>query len=155
MKSQTETLFKTALNRAQYLLAMREHGAKELKLKLLQKIPALGETPGLVDDVIDYCRQQNWQSDARYIESYVRMALEKGQGALKIRHALLQSTTDAAQVDVELALDELDWIDIARSVLIKKYGDTRQPVDLKEHARRLRFLQSRGFSAAQCYKAFK
>lgn len=155
MKSQTSTLFKTALNRAQYLLAMREHGAKELKIKLLQKIPELGETPGLVDEIIVYCRQQGWQSDARYIESYVRMAIEKGQGALKIRHALLQATDDMAQVEAELGLDETDWLDVARAVLIKKYGDTRRPTERKEHARRLRFLQSRGFNAAQCYKAFK
>lgn len=155
MKLQTNTLFKTALNRAQYLLAMREHGAKELKIKLLQKIPELAETPGLVDEVIDYCRQQNWQNDARYIESYVRMALEKGQGALKIRQALLQATDDTAQIDAELALDEADWLEIARAVLIKKYADARRPLERKEHARRLRFLQSRGFSAAQCYKAFK
>lgn len=155
MKPQTKELFKTALNRAQYLLAMREHGAKELKTKLLQKIPELIESPGLVDEVIVFCQQKNWQSDARYIESYVRMALEKGQGALKIRHALLRATTDITQVDAELALDDADWIDIARAVLNKKYGDARQPAERKEHARRLRFLQSRGFSAAQCYKAFK
>jgi regulatory protein len=43
---------------------------------------------------------------------------------------------------------------VARALLDKKYGETAKPAESKEQARRLRFLQSRGFSASQCYKAF-
>lgn len=165
MKSQTkfqnkpqptpQELFKTLVGRAQYLLAMREHGAKELKTKLLQKFAEYAPAPGLVDEVIQYCHEQNWQSDSRYVESYVRMAMEKGQGALKIRQGLMRACDDQALIQAHLNLGDDVWIEIARAQLEKKYGEANKPKERKEHARRLRFLQGRGFSGTQCYKAFK
>ncbi|UQB41577.1 regulatory protein RecX [Thiomicrospira microaerophila] len=153
-QNEDQGLFKTLVNRAQYLLAMREHGAKELSNKLIQKFPELEQRPGLVEKVVSYCQQQNWQSDARYIESYVRQAMEKGQGALKIRQGLSQASENGVLIAESLAFDDEVWIELARAVLEKKYGETTAPLEAKERARRLRFLQSRGFSASQCYKAF-
>lgn len=147
-------IYRQALRRALTLLAMREHGTKELRRKLLQKLPDLDTQPGLVDEVIAECQQSDWQSDARFVESYARMAREKGQGALKIRQALLRACDNKALIERELASDDQAWLAIARQVLIKKYGVTTRPDDRKEYAKRLRFLQSRGFSAEQCYKAF-
>lgn len=163
MKSQTnlykevssEDLFKTMLGRAQYLLAMREHGAKELKTKLCQKFAEYEQAPGLVDEVIRFCQQKNWQSDERYVESYVRMAMQKGQGPLKIRQALMRASNDQALMDAHLNLGDDVWCEIAQAALEKKYQDIHKPSERKEHAKRLRFLQSRGFSGSQCYKAFK
>jgi len=149
-----QRFFKTLVNRAQYLLAMREHGAKELKAKLEQKFPEAQSQPGLVEKAVEFCQQQNWQSDARYIESYVRQAIEKGQGALKIRQALMRASDDTLLIANSLALGDDVWIEVARALLDKKYGETAKPAEPKEQARRLRFLQSRGFSASQCYKAF-
>ena len=155
MKSQTKSeLYRQALNRAQSLLAMREHGGKELKRKLLQKLPDLGQQPGLVDEVLAECQAHNWQSNARYVESYTRMAREKGQGALKIRQALMQACDDKQLIDQALADNHQAWLEVAQQALLKKYGETKRPDDRKEYAKRLRFLQTRGFSAEQCYKAF-
>ncbi|MBE0494414.1 MAG: regulatory protein RecX [Thiomicrospira sp.] len=150
-----EDLFKKMLGRAQYLLAMREHGAKELKTKLCQKFAEYEQTPGLVDEVIRLCQQKNWQSDERYVESYVRMATQKGQGPLKIRQALMRASDDQASMDAHLNLGDDVWCEIAQAALEKKYQDAHKPTERKEHAKRLRFLQSRGFSGSQCYKAFK
>lgn len=150
-----QALFKIMLGRAQMLLAMREHGAKELAVKLQQKFEDYDGAASLVDQVIEFCQQQNWQSDARYVESYVRMAMEKGQGALKIRQKLMRASDSQSIIDAHLSLDDDVWCDIAREQLEKKYSDTQPPADRKEHAKRLRFLQSRGFSVSQCYKAFK
>lgn len=149
-----QRFFKELVNRAQSLLAMREHGAKELKRKLEQKFPEAQSQPGLVEKTVEFCQQQNWQSDARYIESYVRQAIDKGQGALKIRQVLMQASDDTVLIAEALALGDDVWIEVARALLDKKYGETAKPADPKEQARRLRFLQSRGFSASQCYKAF-
>jgi regulatory protein len=149
-----QRLLKELVNRAQYLLAMREHGAKELKTKLIQKFVALQQQPGLVDEVLLFCQQQNWQSDARYVEAYVRQAMEKGQGAMKIRSGLTQACDDLDLIAEALSVPDDVWVDIAREQLEKKYKDTTKPLDKKEQARRLRFLQSRGFSVSQCYKAF-
>ena len=155
MKSPTEVAFRQALVKAQSLLAMREHGAKELKQKLLQKCPDLQAIPGLVEEVIAYCQTHNWQSDARYIEAYVRMATEKGQGALKIRQHLQQASDQRDMIEQALACAEEDWLTIAQAALLKKYGEIARPVEAKDYAKRIRFLQSRGFTMSQCYRAFE
>lgn len=145
-----------AISRAQYLLAMREHGAKELKRKLLEKLPDLVAQPDLVAEVIEICQQNDWQSDTRYIESYTRMAIERGQGWLKIRHKLQETCDNKSLIEEHLQqFDNQIWLEQAQEVLEKKYGDLAKPKEPKEFAKRLRFLQSRGFSAEQCYKAFK
>lgn len=150
-------LVKLIQARAVYLLAMREHGSKELNVKLLQKFDyAQSENlPFLVDFVISECQENNYLSDERFIESYVRVAIEKGQGPYKIKQELQLKTAELDLVNAYLDLDESDWIDVASSVLEKKYGDTRKPKQIKEQAKRVRFLQSRGFSQNQIWKAFR
>ena len=143
--------------RAIYLLAMREHGSKELATKLNQKF-ASAETenlPFLVDFVVSKCQENNTLSDERYIESYVRMAIDRGQGPYKIRQKLQLRTDEHHLIADYLALDEGVWIEVAREVLGKKYGDVRKPAVAKEQAKRMRFLQSRGFSQNQIWKAFR
>lgn len=142
-------------NRAVSLLAVREHGRKELKYKLLQKCPEAQDQPGLVDSALDSLEQKGWLSDVRFIEQYVRQACEKGQGPYKIRQALQQRSDVNELIEGYLAMDDQDWADIARASLVKKYGDAQQPSQAKEQARRMRFLQSRGFSQSQIWKAFE
>lgn len=142
-------------NRAVALLAIREHGRKELKYKLLQKCPDAQNQPALVEFALDELEQKNWLSDERYIEQYVRQACEKGQGPYKIRQTLQQRSDANALIDGYLAMNDQDWAEIARESLIKKYGDAQQPTQAKEQVRRMRFLQSRGFSQSQIWKAFQ
>ncbi len=148
------------------LLATREHGAKELKRKLLSKFPETSELLSeyhevsgfierLVEKVIETCRQNGWQSDDRYLEQAVRNYAEKGQGPLKIRQTLQQACSDSNLISAYLDWDESDWIELAQSVLEKKYGDCRRPAEQKELAKRVRFIQSRGFVPNTVWKAFK
>ncbi len=152
--------------RAVYLLAMREHGAKELKQKLLQKFPETpellekkGAQPGLVQqlvvEVVKICQSNNWQSDERYLEQAVRNLAEKGQGPLKIQQKLQQACSDSSLISAYLDWGEFEWVELAQAVLEKKYGDCRKPTAPKEQAKRMRFLQSRGFSQGSIWKAFK
>ena len=48
---------------------------------------------------------------------------------------------------------DIDWCSCLRQARIKKFG-SRSPVDFKDKARQLRFLQYRGFSADQLQEAF-
>lgn len=148
------------------LLAMREHGSKELKQKLLTKFPETSELlaeyselPGLVKqlvtDVLILCQENNWQSDERYVEQAVRNYVAKGHGPQKIRQKLQQACYDNDLISAALDWDESDWADLAQTVLEKKYGDTQKPTEKKEQARRMRFLQSRGFSPSTIWKAFR
>lgn len=143
------------LARAQSLLAMREHGRKELAKKLTQKFSYCEQLETLVEQALDYCESQNWLSDERYVESYLRMAQAKGQGEIKCRQALLQSCGQLELIESAMRDYASNSAEIAYHALVKKYGDASRPADHKEFAKRLRFLQSRGFSVAQCYQAFK
>lgn len=147
------------------LLAMREHGARELKQKLLSKfvetaelLESVREPPGVVErlvgEVISQCQQNNWQSDDRYLEQAVASYVSKGQGPLKIKQRLQQACHDSSLIDVYLDLAESDWVESARSVLEKKYGDCNKPASHSEQAKRMRFLQSRGFYQGVIWKAF-
>jgi regulatory protein len=140
--------------RAQGLLARREHARKELAQKLQQKFSHCPQLETLLPQALDYCESQNWLSDQRYVESYLRMAQAKGQGELKCRQALLQSCGRVDLIDEALRDYAQSAQSVAQQALEKKFGDARRPADRKEFARRLRFLQSRGFSVSQCYQAF-
>lgn len=161
-----ELLKKQIENRAVSLLAIREHGTKELKQKLLKKFPETSEIlaeyqefsgfiSGLIDEVLEICQQNNWQSDERYLEQAVRSYSDKGQGPLKIRQKLQQACYDTGLISQYLDWDESDWVDIAQQVLEKKYGNCQKPTEAKEQAKRVRFLQSRGFLPSTVWKAFK
>ncbi len=166
-------------------LAIREHGDLELRQKFLrsfepqiaalneqdwenwqnspQNAEAAAEILSLGDWrsaeswwqwVLQKAQAENWQSDDRYIESFVRQAMEKGQGPYKIRHTLQQRSSRQDLIDAYLEMDEADWIELAKAVLQKKYGDS-SPQNRNEQAKRMRFLQSRGFSQNQIWQCFK
>ena len=159
-------LIKQIESRAVYLLGIREHGAKELKTKLLTKFP---ETPELlveceevsgflndvIDDVLQRCQANNWQSDERYIEQSVRNWAAKGSGPIKIRQKLMAASNREDLISMYLDWDDSEWLELALGVLIKKYGDARRPTEQKELAKRMRFLQSRGFASEVIWKAFR
>ncbi|SFR59569.1 regulatory protein RecX [Thiomicrospira sp. ALE5] len=144
----------TIVSRAQSLLARREHARKELAHKLQYKFSHCEQLETLLSQALDYCESQNWLSDQRYLESYLRMAQAKGQGELKCRQALLQSCDRVDLIDEALRDYAQLSKTVAKQALVKKFGDTCRPSDRKEFARRLRFLQARGFSVTQCYQAF-
>lgn len=152
--------------RAVLLLAMREHGAKELKQKLLSKfvetdalLSQYNVSPGLVkhliDEVVLICQQKDWQNDERYIEQAVRNWADKGSGPLKIRQKLQQACARDDLISAYLDWDDADWIALARETLLKKYDTTAKPKEPKEQAKRMRFLQSRGFAPHVIWKAFR
>jgi regulatory protein len=145
---------KAIVARAQGLLARREHARKELAQKLRHKFSHCSHLETLLSQALDYCESQNWLSDQRYVESYLRMAQAKGQGVLKCRQALLQSCGQVELIETALQNYAQCSQSIAKQALEKKFGDTHRPADRKEFARRLRFLQGRGFSVTQCYQAF-
>lgn len=152
-------------SRAVYLLGMREHGAKELKQKLITKFPETdellaefeleaGQVAEIIDDVLAHCAQEGWQSEERYIEQLIRNLAEKGQGPLKIRQKLQQTSSQSGLINAYLDWDDADWIEIAQAALLKKFGETKKPSQSNVLAKRMRFLQSRGFGQSVIWKAF-
>ncbi len=129
------------------LLAMREHSFKELEGKLNKKFA----TPENVLDVICNLRDEAWQSDSRFAEAFTRMRLRQGKGAIRILRELQERGVEQDTIDrclFEYSGSDPDKCnELAFKAHFKKFGD--QPlVDIKDKARRIRFLSARGFSAA-------
>ncbi len=122
--------------RALRLLARREHSRAELSRKLAPR----AESPGALGELLDALEQGKQLSDARYAEARVRQLARK-YGAARIRQDLKASGVGGALVDAVSGEGELER---ARAILERKY---RTPATTREErARRMRFLQSRGFA---------
>ena len=128
------------------LLARREHSQKELITKLMQK----GFQRADIQFVIDDLAQNNWQSDARFAESYARYRLKKGYGATAIRYELSQKGIDVAVNTLNDAMLTVagDWLDLLTQTYCKKYGEIA-PITRYDWSKRSRFLLQRGFSSSQ------
>lgn len=85
--------------------------------------------------------------DRRYAESLVRVLVQRGQGPLRIRRALVEAGIAPALTDT--ALEEgPDFRALAGEVRRRRFGAAR-PTSWPEKARQMRFLQYRGFSEDQ------
>jgi regulatory protein len=127
---------------AMNLLARREHSVWELRRKLRIRFP----DDALLDEQLSRLAEQNLQSDMRFAESYIRQRIHRGYGPVRLREELRErgiSRADIAQLMDEL---EIDWRAHALQVMQNKYGEF-PPCDLREEARRARFMQHRGFTA--------
>ncbi len=136
------------------LLARREHSVKELTAKLATK----GVESSLIERVIERLIKERLQSDERYTELYIRLRSEKGYGLVRIKAELLERGIDESLISAQFrqveAEGEIDWQLLASEVYRKKYGN-RPIEELKERAKRTRFLQYRGFSHEQIAAAIE
>ena len=122
--------------RALRLLARREHSPLELERKLRPH----AESPEGLLNLIAGLKAKNQLSESRYAEERVRWLARK-YGAAKIRHDLKSKGIDPAIVERVSSADDLER---AVEILRRKF---RAPAATREErARRMRFLQSRGFS---------
>lgn len=124
-------------------LSRREHSRRELLQKLLKK----GCDQCEAQTAVERLAASGLQSDERFVEAFVQSKVSRGIGPARILYEVQQQVDDTSLV--ERVLDELDinWKEIARSVYRKKYKN-EAVADYQEKSRRMRFLQSRGFSGA-------
>ena len=127
------------------LLAMREHSVKEITTKISLTASANQKSLNLVYAVIDELLSNNYLSDQRFAESYVRSRRNKGFGPVKIHNELLEKGIKNNVIDEFINLNSSIWYENAAKQYQKKYGS--EPVsDYKEWIKRARFMQSRGFN---------
>jgi regulatory protein len=129
--------------RALRLLARREHTRQELESKLS---PHAGNTEDL-QNLISGLKQKNQLSEERFAEERAR-SLSRKYGAARIRQDLrAKGVPEELVARFSSSEDELQR---ARAILERKY---RTPADTREEkAKRMRFLQSRGFSSEIIFK---
>ena len=123
--------------RALRLLARREHTRQEIERKLSPHAGSSEELQGLISGL----NQKNQLSEERYAEERARR-LSRKYGAARIRQDL-----KARGVPEELVSrfsSSTDELQKAKAILERKY---RTPATTREErAKRMRFLQGRGFS---------
>ena len=126
------------------LLARREHSRKELKQKLRRRF----DDETIVDEQLDRLAEEHLQSDTRYAESFARQRYNRGHGPLRIRQEMRQRGIPDEDIEAAMESGEYDWYSSALAVLERKYGN-KPADDVKEKARRSRFMLYRGFSLEQ------
>lgn len=140
----------TAIRRAAMdLLARREHSFHELTQKLSARFPDDDVIPAL-----EKLREENLQSDQRFLEAYIRYRASRGFGPLKIEAELYPKGLDSSEVKQALYSGDHHWDALCREAKEKRFPklDSRNP---KEKAKCQRFLQSRGFGFEQINKAIE
>jgi regulatory protein len=122
--------------RALRLLARREHSRAELARKLSPHADSAEALDGLLADL----ENRKQLSNERFAAERAR-SLSRKYGAAKIRHDLKSKGVDAQLIESISSEGDLER---ARTILARKY---RLPAATREErAKRMRFLQSRGFS---------
>ena len=129
------------MQRAALLLARREHTRHELR----QKLARHGAGANEVEAALAQLAASGLQSDARFTEHFVRAKVNKGQGPLKIRHALQGRGVGPDLITEYLDAARIDWLAEARRVRTGKFG-AAPPEGHASKARQARFLQGRGFA---------
>jgi regulatory protein len=125
---------------AMNLLARREHSAWELRRKLKPRF----SDQALLDEQLTRLAEQNLQSDSRFAESYARQRVSRGYGPVRLQEELRERGVSREDIAITMEEIEVDWYAHAIEVMQLKFG-TLPAKEIKEKARRARFMQHRGF----------
>lgn len=129
--------------KAQQLLAQREHGTQELIRKLKLKHPDCSIE---VEQVVAELSDSDWLNEVRYVQAFIRKEIALGHGNRHIVQALQQKAANAEVVGQCLQEAEVDWLDLAVAVRVKKFGSAL-PKATSDVAKQMRFLSYRGFDS--------
>ena len=129
------------------LLSRREHSAFEIRNKLAKREFDDNEITQAVTELI----QGDWLSDERFTEAYVRMRRLKGFGPIRISIELNERGVKESIVEMYLHAHDDVWFQSLKQQYKKKYKN-KAIEDYSDKAKRIRFLQYRGFSLDAIYK---
>lgn len=132
--------------RAITYLSRREYSRAELKAKLINGFDAhytsTDHHEALIEQILNELERSNWQSDERYAAQISKVKGERF-GVARLKHEFKQKGLDDSLVQQELATLKATEFERAQEIWRKKFGTA--PDDLKEKARQVRFMASRGF----------
>jgi regulatory protein len=134
-----------ALKQAAYqILSRREHSRQELTRKLLDKDYQAEE----VSDLVTRLEENDIQSDYRFADMIFRSRVNKGYGWLYIKQELRHKGVNDEIINELTKNHEIDWYLQAELAYNKRFDLTNELND-KEKAKRVRFMQNRGFTLEQ------
>ena len=143
------------------------------KLNSSKKLIDKEQDPERIDELLDEFEEKGYQSDYRTTLMLIRENIRKGRGRGRIKQEfyrkkialpsnidelidMANSESDEFSEFVDDSEDNLvdgvDWLKLAVIARTKKYGNDI-PVEQKDKARQLRFLQYRGFNTDVCFEA--
>lgn len=128
-------------NKAIQLLARREYSYVELASKLVAFAGDLD-----VEPVMARLLAEGYQSDRRFVESFIRMRISQGHGLIRIRFDLKRKGVAAELIAELLESMQVDWFELALEQYRRKYRAKLDVADYKEKNKRMRYLSQRGFS---------
>jgi len=129
------------------LLSRREHSALEIRDKLLKRDFDEDEIKLTIKEL----QQGGWLSDERFAEAYIRMRQLKGFGPVRITIELNERGVDENIIDTYMRATDDSWQLTLEQQYRKKYKNSKAG-DYNEKAKRIRFLQYRGFSLDKIYQ---
>ena len=135
------------LEQALRWLARREYARAELQRRLRAK----GHQADHIDTALQRLQDNGLQSDERFTESFIRSRRQRGYGPLRIRAELHERGVDKLMISDMLDPDDDQWHHQATDALLKRFPEP--PTDIRERARRERFLRYRGFVQQQVSRA--
>ena len=127
--------------RALKLLAQREHSRLELQRKLAAHVEEGDDLPAILDEL----EERGFISEQRVVASVIHSKASRFGTARLVQELRSKGLDDEA---VREAGEQLRDTELQRATDLwrKRFG--APPADLKEKARQLRFMASRGFSSA-------
>jgi regulatory protein len=129
------------------MLARREHSASELQQKLKQK----GFSSDEISAALEQLQNADWQSDERFTEAYIRSRRSRGYGPVRIALELKERGIDEALTSAHVDATDVQWLECLRDEYERKYRGS-EVADFEERAKRMRFLQYRGFTLEAIYQ---
>ena len=128
------------------MLARREHSAFEIRRKLKQRDIADDE----IEAAVERLQHEGLLSDERYAESYIHMRMARGYGPLRIAIELRERGVAESVFGQYLYADNMDWASVLKAAYTKKYANAACD-SYREKAKRIRYLQYRGFALDQIH----
>ncbi len=141
-------------SRALRLLGRRELSRQELEARLRRHGDA--DKPGELETLLDDLAERGWLSDARYAEALVRK--RTGQYARRsIAQELKRAGVDEEITAAALTQNPEDDPDaeFAAALALCQRKFRNAPVEQKEKARQIRFLQTRGYGFGLALRVIK
>lgn len=138
------------LDRAIRILAMRDHSEQELRRKLAAPVmskngpEALNVTPEEVDNVVEWCIENRYLDDERFVRQFIASRSRKGYGPARVRQELKQKGISRETIEAAMRECEIDWAQLAKEQAQRKYGEPL-PTVFAEKVRIQRFLLYRGY----------
>ena len=149
------------------ILTIREHSEKQLRLKLEKR--AFEKTT--ISACIRFLKEENWLSEERFCNAFIRSRVEKGQGLQRILYELEQQDISRDIIQKQLDVEAIDWQSVCERVLRKKiltnssaaqefshneHGQIKMSYGSKskEKIKIEKFLSYRGFSFDEIKRAF-